>query len=117
MSDDIVALIERARREQRFYGGTLLGELADALSRLTTSPLPQEIAGLIKRANDGSINTDRAEDRKLFADLGDALRVQAQEKYRLNQDLNFQYARCADKDAEIARLGNLVETDLNEDDR
>jgi len=41
--------------------------------------MTEDIAGLIKRANDGSINTDRAEDRKLFAELGDALRAQAQE--------------------------------------
>jgi hypothetical protein len=42
--------------------------------------LTKEISALIERANDRAINTDKAEDRKLFAELGDALRALRQER-------------------------------------
>jgi hypothetical protein len=58
--------------------------LMEAISCLTLTipPLPDEIAELINRADDGAVNTDCAIDRKLFANLGDALRVLAQENAR-----------------------------------
>lgn len=50
---------------------------AETGSMLRDKALPAEIAGLIKRAADAAINTAGAEDRKLFAELGEALRTLA----------------------------------------
>jgi prefoldin subunit 5 len=83
---------------------------ADALSRLAAPPLPEKIAGLIKRADDAAINTDRAEDRKLFANLGDALRALAQE-------INSLTVENGSLDEELSRKVKRIRALVRENER
>jgi hypothetical protein len=84
LPDEIAALIKRLRYPIQDWSQVVkdMRIAADALSRLAAPPLPEKIVGLIKRADDAAINTDRAEDRKLFAELGDALCALALENER-----------------------------------
>jgi hypothetical protein len=70
--------------------------LARSILEVRAPPLPEEIAGLIKRADDAAINTDDAEDRKLFANLGDAIRALARENGKLNEEFESERAACGE---------------------
>jgi hypothetical protein len=75
--------------------------LARSILEVRALPLPEKIAGLVKRANDGAINTDDAEDRKLFANLGDALRA-------LVKEINSLTVENGSLDEELSRKGNRI---------
>jgi hypothetical protein len=89
--------------------------LARSILEVRALPLPEKIAGLVKRANDGAINTDDAEDRKLFANLGDALRALVKEinsltveNGSLDEELSRKVKRIRELEAEREKLKQIA---------
>jgi hypothetical protein len=89
--------------------------LARSILKVCTTPLPDEIAGLVKQADDAAINTDDAEDRKLFANLGDALRALVKEinsltveNGSLDEELSRKVKRIRELEAEREKLKQIA---------
>src|SRR5882672_12230047 len=106
MTNDIAALIERWKRQSFIphEDPRIISDTKDALSRLTTQPLPEDIAGFIKYLESGGPSEKAA---------ATIIRALAQENERLNQGWKDANDSALDRGLEAAKRIAELEAENN----